>query len=458
MRTTSSTISERRKSMIKPILSMVALLFCIILSLPARAEDQIYGQQIPAAWTAKAAVLFALKNSPDNLIAQYRIAAARAIVAGARSHFSPEIGLSSEYNQTNNPMYSFGNILNQGTFDTSIDFNNPGRTDNLQMKAQAQYRIYNAGRDRAALDAALAGENSSISNLTVVHHQLGYEVVRLFLTIIQDQETVSARESAFEAIRASLAVAKSRYEGGSLLKVDLINLEAQEASASEDLIQGRHTLELSRRGFLHLLGLQTGNVVIDTKEHDMQDPPENLDYSHRPELQVINNAINAAEAEIRKAEGSKYPTMDGFASYQIDKGSILSGSGESWMTGVRINYTLFNGNRAEAGIAEAKARLSELKAQKIKTELALNLELQKADLEYQQADQRLLVTEKMVTVARESARLNRIRFQEGVILSSELIDREKSLTDALVRHSAARTMRQTAIANLRRAVGMQQFD
>ncbi len=39
--------------------------------------------------------------------------------------------------------YSFGNILNQGAFDNSIDFNDPGRTDNLNLKAEIAYRLYN---------------------------------------------------------------------------------------------------------------------------------------------------------------------------------------------------------------------------------------------------------------------------------------------------------------------------
>lgn len=442
----------------RPGLSVIFLFLVAIIASPGKAEDRTSSHQPPAIWTAREAVLFALHNSPDSLIAQQRIASASAAIAGAKSRLSPEIGLSFEYSQTNNPMYSFGNILNQGKFNNNINFNNPGRTDNLDFKIQVQYRFYNGGQDLAAIEAAQAGEKGSIANLTVVHHQLGFEVVRLFLAISQDQEMVTARESAMAAIRTSLAVARARYEAGTLLKADLLNLEAQEAGATEDLIQARHSLELTKRSFLNLLGLQTGEIVIDQHDTIDNNPPKTLEYNHRPELQVLNHAIYAAEAEIRKAEGGRYPTMDGFASYQVDNGSVMSGSGDSWMAGVRVNFSLYDGGRTASGIAMAKSRLSELKEQKIKTELALNLDLQKADLEYQQAKQRELVTEKMVTVARESARLNRIRFQEGVVLSSELIDVEKRLTDALVRQSVARTMRQTAIANLRRAVGIPQFD
>ncbi len=442
----------------KTVILILAILAFSICSTKAGAEESSTNSGVPKIWTAKNAVAFALKNNPDSRIALKRIASAKALITSARSRFVPEINLGSEYSQTDNPMYSFGNILNQGEFNNRIDFNDPGRTDNLDFKIQAQYRLYNGGRDKANLDAAEAGEKSAFANLSAVRHQLGFEVVRLFLTISEQTETVTARKSALDAIHASVKVAKARYEEGTLLKADLLSLEAQEAASSEDLIQARHNLDLSKRGFLNLLGLQTGEVSIDMKDHFDQPLPASYNYSHRPELRALANAIRAAEAALRSAKGGRFPTLDGFASYQVDKGTVLGGSGDSWMGGVRANFTLFDGKRTTAGIEKASAYLSELKEKKVKTELALNLELQKALLEYKQSQERLSVTEKMVRVAEESARLNRIRFQEGVVLSTELIDAEKRLTDARVRQSAAKMMHQTAIANLRRTVGLPQFD
>ncbi len=422
------------------------------------ADDSAPSPHIPKVWTAQKAVAFALENNPDNLIALKRIASANAMVSATKSRFLPQISLSSDYTQTDNPMYSFGNILNQGQFNNRIDFNDPGRTDNLDFKIQAQYRIYNGGRDQAALDAAQAGVQRSVANRSAIRHRLGFEVIRMFLVIAEQKETVTARRSAFLAIKASVKVARARYDAGTLLKADLLSLEAQEAVSKEDLIQSRHNLELSKQGFLNLLGLQKGAVAIDTHDDIHQVPPHVTDYSHRPELLALDNAIRAAKAQVRAAEGGRLPTVDGFGSYQVDTGSVLNGSGNSWMAGVRANFTLFDGKRTTSAIDVAESRLSELKAQKKKTELALNLEMQKAYLEYKQSQERLSVTKKMVTTAKESARLNRIRFQEGVILSSELIDAEKRLTDARVRQLTAKMMYQTAIANLRMTVGMPQFD
>ncbi len=442
----------------KILLFPLVILSVLVGAASGRTAASVADRQTSAVWTAKEAVRFALKNNPDPRIALERIAAAKAMTAGAKSRFYPELSLGSEYSQTDNPMYSFGNILNQGEFNNSIDFNNPGRTDNLDIKIQARYRLYNGGRDLAAVDAARAGERSSIANLKAVRHQLGFEVVRLFLLISEQTETLTAREAALAAIRASAAVARARFDEGSLLKADLLSLEAQEAASSEDLIKARHDLELSKHGFLNLLGLKEGTVVIDTRDGISQTPPATFDSSHRPELLALDDMIRATELQVRIAEGGRYPTMDGFASYQVDRGTVLAGKGDSWMAGIRVNFTLFNGNRTAADIAGARSKLAELQETKVKTELALNLELQQALLEYKQTQERLSVTKKMEAVAEESARLNRIRFQQGVVLSSELIDAEKRLTDARVRYSTARMMNQTAIANLRRTVGMPQFD
>ena len=90
----------------------------------------------PEVWTSKEAVVFGLKNNPDSRIAYQRIAAAQASRAEADALLKhPRLDLSGFYGQTNNPLLSFGNILNQGAFSDDIDFNSPGQTDNLNLKA-----------------------------------------------------------------------------------------------------------------------------------------------------------------------------------------------------------------------------------------------------------------------------------------------------------------------------------
>ena len=440
--------------MIKMGTTILCFLFLLIPATLWAAQDS---SALPEVWTAKNSVEFALSNSPDSRVALQRMEMASAAVQQARAGYYPQIDLSAQYGQTNNPMYSFGNILNQGTFIPSMDFNNPGRTDDLNLRAGVEYRLYNGGRDQAGVTAAEADYSQSRMEREAILSRLAFEVMRSFQSMVQAAELLDARKSSLEAIRASLMVARARYAAGDLLKADLLNLEVQESRASENLILSEHRLELSQKVFLNLLGLKEGTVVLDTSSDGEQQLPAERRYSGRPELQSLIHAEEAATARLEAARGGNLPTVDGFASYQYDKGYVMDGEGDSWMAGVKVNYRLFEGHRTSAEIARAMAALSTVQAQRNKMELAMDLEVKRADLNHRQSVQRLEVTTKMVEQAEESARLSRTRFREGVILSSDLIDVEMRLTDALVRQSVAKTNIKVAIADLRRAMGLKQF-
>nr|WP_321464786.1 TolC family protein [uncultured Desulfobulbus sp.] len=430
----------------------------VFFSLLPQVVGAAPADKIPLTWSVQAAVSYALAHNPDSRAALQRIMAAEADLKAAHSAFYPQLGIAVEYSRTNNPMYSFGNILNQGMFTNSIDFNDPGTTDSLQAKGILQYRLYNGGRDVAAVDAAENRGHASTLDNEAVRLQLEYNVVRAFCSIVQAGEVVLARQSALEAISASLAVARARFEEGSLLQEEVLNLEVQQSRAQEQLIQARHSLSLAQRGFLRLLGIRGEKVQLDPQASPIQEIPADPDIDKRPELKSMAAQIKMLEAMVRQAKGGYAPTADLFGSYQAEKGTELDdGSGTSWTTGIRLNYTLFNGGRTGAEVERAEANLREAREQLHKLELAFNLEKEQAVLALNQEEQRLKVTQKMVASARESARLSRFRFKEGVVLSSELIDTENRLTDALLSHSLATASRKIAVADLRRAVGLHQF-
>jgi len=439
----------------KPAVLFLALALFATASHAQEPVDQPTNVHIPEVWTARQAVTFALAENPDSTIALKKIEEARAVVDIARSADFPQLNLAAEYGQTNNPMYAFGSILNQGAYNEGIDFNQPGTTDNLQLKAGVSYRLYDGGENRAAKMAAEADVEMAKADQLAVHQQLGFEVLRAFYTIIQTEQLVQVREGSLDAITASLQVGLARFEAGDLLRQDLLNLELQQSVASENLIRSRHHLQLARRGFANLLGLPAREVAVAAG--DTQELPDTLDYRNRHELLQLKSQEAFAMAEIERARSGQLPSLDTFADYQVNQGWVTEESGDSWMAGIRLQYSLFDGGNTASRITLAQLRLQKIQALRKKTELALNLDLEQAQLDYQQARERLAVTEKMVEVAQEAARLSRARFRQGVILASDLIDFELRLSDAQARQLAADTGVRTAVANLRRATGLSQF-
>ena len=434
----------------------VALLLATTVP-PSVADAATDAPPRPEVWTVRNAVLFAVRNNPDSRMGKNRIEAAQAAIAMERSSFFPRLDLNSRYEQTDNPMYSFGNILNQGAFTNAIDFNNPGRTDTLNMGVRLGYRFFNGGRDLAGLKAAEAQAVSSRMELGAVRAQLAFEVVRTFQLVIQAEELVKARQASVDAITASLAVAQARYREGVLLKADLLDLEVQQATARENLSQAHHTLEVSRRIFLGLMGLDDGPVALDPAQGNVQEIPRSASLKHRFELKSMEALILAAKAKVRQAQGGYYPSVEGYAGYDADTGYVTDGSGDSWQAGVTLQFNLSEGGRTEAEVARASALLAEAQEQKRKTELAIILEVKQAELALQEARERLQITEKSVAQAQESARINRLRFKEGTLLSADLLGVENRLIDAQVRRIAAETSQRIAVAGLRRALGLDQF-
>ena len=434
---------------------IMMICFCCILWHPPLVSA---GDNIPGAWTGPEAVRFALTNNPDAQIALKRIAASASAIQEANAALYPQLGVQAGYSRTNNPMYSFGNILNQGVFTNSIDFNDPGKTDDLQFMLQLTYRIYNGGASRAGVAAANAQKEAAMLQEEAVKRSLGFAVVKSFFNIVQAGENVSARRAAVQAIEASIRVARARFEEGDMLKQELLNLQVQHSLAGEDLIQAQHGFALSQQGFLNVLGVTGEQVKIDLANTPVQPVPTQPDFKERSEIKAMAFLIQAREAGIRQAQSGYYPTADAFGSYQVDKGFEMGdGSGDSWMAGVRVNMNLFDGKQTKARVQQANIALDQTKDELRKMELAYGLEVRQAVLNLDQTDKRCRVTQKMVTSARESARLFRERFKAGLVLSSELIDTENRLTEAQVRHAMANAEHRIAVANLRRACGLLQY-
>lgn len=408
-------------------------------------------------WTMETAVQYALRNNPDSKIAETRIAIAKAQFDQASSSQLPQVILGSSYDQTNNPMYSFGNILNQGAFDSTIDFNNPGRTDSLKAIAEIRYRLYSGGKNRAEILSSEHFQQSQEAKKEAVLNQLSYEVVRTFQLIKQMEEMVAARQSELAAITASLKIAEARYNVGDLLRQELLNLEVQQARASENLIQARHALSLANHAFNRLLGIKEGDVILAKEPSTEQVIPKSLSFSDHPKIKMLEASIASAQSRLKASESDLLPKIDGYAKYQYDHGFVYDESGDSWMAGITLSYSLFDGGLVDAKTSEQHAIITELEENKRKVELQLNYELQKANQDLQQADEKVTVTNKMIQLAQESARLSRARFKEGVVLTSDLIDAETRLTDALMRNAQAKAQYRTAIAYQRMVVGLGQF-
>ena len=410
-------------------------------------------------WTLERAVAVAFEQSPDARIARARVDGAQALGQQARSAWLPQVSVSGRYTGTNSPMMAFGSILNQRAFNFGMDFNHPGRIDDLGSTATIAYNVYSGGRATAHRTAAQAGIVAAEHDLLAARHQLAAEVAKAILGLQKAREAVGALEGGVKAYAAAVAVAQARFDSGQLLKADLLSLRVQLAQTREASSAARHGAALAERAFRFVLGLEPSDEPVELAADDAAlgrlAAPATRDVSRRPEILGLDARIRAAEAMVAAARGSRKPTVNAFASYYYDRGWKLDRDADSWLAGVSVDLNIFDGGQTAGKIRQAAAELAQAKEMRRKAALGIALEVEQARLAHESAVERLAVTAQAVGQAEESAALSRARFQKEALLTADLIGAESRLLEAGLSRTVAAADERLALVDLRRALGIE---
>lgn len=409
------------------------------------------------SWTLERALDYALSHSPDACLAQQRIMATQAGLEQADSAFWPHLQFQSSYTRMDNPMMVFGSILNQRAYNSSLNFNDVPDVDDLNVRGLVTVPLYAGGKIKAGRDAAKANTEAAKQTSAAVRNELGFEVVRAFQTILKTRQFVKATQAAVTALEGNQATAMKRLVGGTLLKSDELDIEVRLRQAREDLVRARNANTLAVLALRNLLGMESGEfAVADTAPKATV--PSGDDFSHRPEIAAAHERERAAAAEMRGAQSGYQPRVSAFGSLDHDYGWVTGGDGNSYTAGVMLQWDLWDGFSSRAKTREASANLESAREEQRKLRLALNFEVEQAQLDLSAANERLAVTETSIEQALESEKLTRDRFEQGLAISTQLIDAETALVAARVRRAEAESDQRIAVAGLRKALALPQLD
>ena len=409
-------------------------------------------------WTLERALEHALAHNPDTRIAQQRIAMAQAGLEQADAAYWPRVQFQSSYTRTDNPMLVFGSILNQRAYPSAgLNFNDVPDVDDLNARGLITVPLYAGGKNKAGREAAKANTEAAKQDAEAVRNALGFEVVRAFHTVLKTREFTRAAEAAVIAYQTNAAIARRRLEGGTLLKTDVLDLEVRLAQAGEDLVRARNATALANRALRNLLGIEDENFEIADSAPSAT-VPGGGDFSLRAELSAARQRERAAEEQARGAKGGYLPKVSAFGSLDYDYGWKYENGGGSYTAGGLLQWDLWDGNLTRAKVREARANLESAREEQRKLRLAIDLEVQRARLDLNTANERLSVTQHVVSQASESVELTRSRFEQGMALATQLIDSETALVGARVRRAEAEADQRIAVAALRKALALPQLD
>jgi len=425
----------------------------------------ITGWVLTAATTAGAdpmlesLVRTAWQANPGLHATVHRAEAAQGALRQARSAYYPRFHAAVGYTVTDNPPQAFMMALNQRQLDMRAPAFDPNATDdmaNFRFTVGARYRLYDGTRGPHAAAAGLA-ERIAFEHLRAARNALAHAVTRGYYEVLEAQAFAAVQAAALESLQESLRAARERFESGSAVKPDVLNLEVQVAQASENLIRARNGVQLA----IAALNTAVGETVVpDTglpePEPDAlaQDEHTAIDGIHgRAEYAAARLQSEAAGRLLAAARHGRGPVLDAFGSVDWDS-EDLDRQDRSYMAGVRLEWEFFSGFEAGGKVSEAEARRAEAEAGREHVRQALELDLKQARLTLEEARARLDVTARAVDSADESLRITRARYREGATDIATLLVAELGLTETRMRETAARYDYRIAHSNLARAGGV----
>jgi len=418
----------------------------------------------PLLWAAGADldgyIREALSGNPGAQAAWHRVEAARGALTQARSAYFPRLSAAASYTMTDNPPQAFMMELNQRRLDMmapGFDPNSPDDTENVRLSLALKYRLYDGQRGARAGMARL-GERAAAYQHEAARNALIHEVTRGYYQVLQAQDFVTVREQALKSLEESLRVARERFEAGSAVKTDVLNIEVQAAQATEDLIRARNGVKLAVAALNTAIGKDTvpadGIAVPVMPDAPASCPAGDMNGSvdSRAEIQLSGLMMRIAELTYKKSRRERGPVVNAYGSMDWD-GEDLSEQEQSYLAGIALEWEWFSGLQDAGAVRQAKSEWHAAQKEHEQTRNQLRLDLRQASLAVQETCERLAVTSKSLSSAEEALRITRERYQQGAADIADLLMSEAALTATRTRDTAATYDYHVALSNLGRARG-----
>jgi outer membrane protein TolC len=430
----------------------------LLLGAPATSAWAQAASGPPAELSLADAVKLALERHPALRAAGHQAAAAAAGVDQARAGFLPRVDFSEGTTRSDNPVYAFGALLNQGRF-TAADFavdrlNHPDPISNWRTNIGGSVPLFMGGRTLLGYQQAELSRESAEKGRARVEHEVIFGVVRSYYGILLAQEAQATVDAAVRTAEANLSAAEARHDAGVAVASDVLAARVRLARLKEEAIAAANQVQLARAGLNDAMGVAldqsygiTGRLELTPLRYDRLEGLEAVARDRRPDYIQAWLEEQRLEKEVLRIKGAFLPTMHLTGNYEINNNRFSSAGQDSWAVGVVLNWNLFSGGADHARLVEAQANRQRATALRERLASAIGLEVHDAFLALQTARERVAVAKDAVTQAEESLRIVQDRYDAGLTTIVELLDSETALTAA--RTNLTRTVYDATVGQAR---------
>ena len=385
----------------------------------------LQGQEIKPISKAEVLIRVSEKNTRIK-ISEEEFNASKADYRQTNSVFLPNITASHTGISTTNPLMAFGSKLNQEIL-TANDFNpallnDPTTTRNFATKIEIQQPLINLDGFYQRKAAKSKMEAMSLKTARTQDY-LVFEVEKAYMQLQLAYQGVSVLEKALEAANANKKMADNSYKQGFLQRADVLNVEIRVTEVKNQLQTAKSNVQNASNYLSFLMNDESYVVYKPTESLKVSNfTVDNKSVSeNRADIKAMQLASKGYEAMNKADKMAFLPRLNAFGSYEMYDNKLFQGSANGYLIGAQLSWDLFQGSKRFGKAQKSKAEFEKSKLEYNQYVSKSNLELNKVKRQLVDAKNRLDLTDLAVQQSKESLRIRKNRFKEGLEKTSDLL-------------------------------------
>ncbi len=327
--------------------------------------------------------------------------------------------------------------------------------------------LFTGGRLVNQVRAAELLQEAAGHRLGRFREELVFNVSSVFFNILAQGHVIESLEFSQQTLTEHLRRMDALVEAEKAARVDRMRTEVRLADVRQELVREENVMAIQRRTLANLLGLATRMVKVSLKgelERRTEAVVPDLDialkraWEARDDYLAAKSALEAQARNVDAARAGNWPNVSLQGSYggNLAAGQT-SGTGDELddegRIGLGLEMPLFDGGRVRADVQRNRAELAAAQKRLHELELEIRLEIETALANVESSEKRVAVLEKSIAQARESLRIEQLKYDLGKGAIVDVLDAQDALLRAETTYYEILAELRTAMAQLKLAIG-----
>ena len=279
-------------------------------------------------------------------------------------------------------------------------------------------------------------------------NQLATQILQSFLTVLGNQELLNYQLEVLNTSREQLKQGRSRHKVGAILESDLLLLEAQYYSDSNNVVDTRINIDNNLLDLKVLLSMNpTDDLQIVSPDTDNLDglkeslPSEeeaiNMAMEYMPDLRMGDYDIRLAEKSVDMARGNYFPSISANANLGMGVLSFDGDGNSRWYgkptesAGISMSIPIYSRGQTKANVKKSRIALEQAQLDYEQSALSVRQTVVQAYRNVVSAYNAYKVSQVRENAYSKSFNAYNIQYQYGTITTVELLQQQNNYLNVL---------------------------